>query len=200
MKEKLHVNFDHLSIVSEETFSGSCENPSSPNLAENTIDSIKEEPEYKPDACSALIDFQSIVPPLAYFENLCYEEIGPNLGKTTVRSASSSGSNISTITDASGEIQYSSEQIQPTETDPNKKPGATAIGWDFSDPLRPFTDDTEQFDRKGPDIFVQNGIQKSVEPIYAEVRKKPASIFQVDKIVRVTYPLKILFLIPYTPL
>lgn len=80
-KEKLHVNFDHLSIVSEETFTGSCENPSSPNLAENNINPIKKEsPEYKPDACSALIDFQSIVPPLAYFENLCYEDIGPNLG------------------------------------------------------------------------------------------------------------------------
>lgn len=83
VKEKLHVNFDHLSIVSEETFTGSCENPSSPNLAENNIESIKEESsEYKPDACSALIDFQSIVPPLAYFENLCYEDIGPNLGIT----------------------------------------------------------------------------------------------------------------------
>lgn len=80
-KDKLHVNFDHLSIVSEETFSGSCENPSSPNLVENITDPIKlESDEYKPDACSALIDFQSIVPPLAYFENLCYEDIGPNLG------------------------------------------------------------------------------------------------------------------------
>lgn len=80
VKEKLHVNFDHLSIVSEETFTGSCENPSSPNFAENNIDSIKEELEYKPDACS-VIDFQSIVPSLAYFENLCYEDIGPNLGE-----------------------------------------------------------------------------------------------------------------------
>lgn len=79
-KEKLHVNFDHLSIVSEETFTGSCENPSSPNFTENNVNSIKEEGEYQPDACSALIDFQSIVPPLAYFENLCYENIGPNLG------------------------------------------------------------------------------------------------------------------------
>ncbi|XP_037047807.1 uncharacterized protein LOC119082384 isoform X2 [Bradysia coprophila] len=164
MKEKLHVNFDHLSIVSEETFSGSCDNPSSPNLADNTIDSIKEESEYKPDACSALIDFQSIVPPLAYFENLCYEDIGPNL-------------------DASGEIQYSSEPIQSklvtTEAEPNKKTTTTAIGWDFSDSPRPYTDDVEQFGRKGPDVFVQNGIQKSVEPIYAEVRKKPTKNFQV---------------------
>lgn len=80
VKEKLHVNFDHLSIVSEETFTGSCENPSSPNFPENNIDSIKEESsEYKPDA-SSVIDFQSIVPSLAYFENLCYEDIGPNLG------------------------------------------------------------------------------------------------------------------------
>lgn len=79
VKEKLHVNFDHLSIVSEETFTGSCENPSSPNFAESNIDAIKEETEYKPEACS-VIDFQSIVPSLAYFENLCYEDIGPNLG------------------------------------------------------------------------------------------------------------------------
>lgn len=79
-KEKLHVNFDHLSIVSEETFTGSCENPSSPNFTENNVDPTKEESEYIPEACS-VIDFQSIVPPLAYFENLCYEDIGPNLGK-----------------------------------------------------------------------------------------------------------------------
>ncbi len=79
VKEKLHVNFDHLSIVSEETFTGSCENPSSPNLPENSTDAMKDDSEYKPDA-STVIDFQSIVPPLAYFENLCYEDIGPNLG------------------------------------------------------------------------------------------------------------------------
>lgn len=88
-KEKLHVNFDHLSIVSEETFTSSCENPSSPNLADtNCSDPIKEESsDYNPDMCSALIDFQSIVPPLAYFENLRYEDIGPNIGTLTLISS-----------------------------------------------------------------------------------------------------------------
>ncbi|KAJ6649923.1 hypothetical protein Bhyg_05164 [Pseudolycoriella hygida] len=157
MKEKLHVNFDHLSIVSEETFTGSCENPSSPNLADNNINAIKEEMDYRPDACSALIDFQSIVPPLAYFENLRYEDIGPNL-------------------DASGEIHYSSESINSKDMKPTKKTCPT-IGWDFSDKPKCATDVDKPYERGGPDLFVQNGTPK--EPIYAEIRKKPTNHFQI---------------------
>lgn len=62
----------------------------------------------------------------------------------------------------------------------------SAIGWDFSDNFRSITDVGQQFDRQGPDLFVQNGIpmcHTSREPIYAEIKKKPTSIFQVSQLI-----------------
>lgn len=56
--KKLHVNFDHLSIVSEENYIELDEEPISP-----------------------LRELQSVQPPLAHFENLPYELIGPSIGK-----------------------------------------------------------------------------------------------------------------------
>lgn len=81
-----------------------------------------------------------------------------------------------TIADASGEIQYT-ESIQLRGISTETELACRTIGWDLSE----FTDDVDQFDRRGPDVFVQNGIQESVEPIYAEVRKKPTNIFQVGR-------------------
>lgn len=60
--KKLHVNFDHLSIVSEE------------NDLFNGI-------EFDDEPISPLRELQSVLPPLAHFENLPYELIGPNIGK-----------------------------------------------------------------------------------------------------------------------
>lgn len=87
--------------------------------------------------------------------------------------------------DASGEIHYSCESIHSkvakSESESNRTPSAT-IGWDFSDKVRSSTDVGKQFDRQGPDLFVQNGIPLCPtlrEPIYAEVKKKPTGIFQV---------------------
>lgn len=90
---KLHVNFDHLSIVSEEETSitgcggggglghsdsldGDDEDDDHRQRCTHTVEAQSDQM-----SSSTLIDFQSIVPSLAHFENLCYEKIGPNLGK-----------------------------------------------------------------------------------------------------------------------
>lgn len=92
--EKIDMNFDHLSVVSEECLSNSEDqsnknssgsnnsnnkddnNPkpsSKPNISRNdTLDSIDE---------SIYTNFQSTIPPLKHFENLSYKDIGPNLGE-----------------------------------------------------------------------------------------------------------------------
>lgn len=92
--EKIDMNFDHLSVVSEECLSnsedqsnknssGSSNNKndnksnnngnSKPNISRNdTLEGIDE---------SIYTNFQSTVPPLKHFENLCYKDIGPNLGE-----------------------------------------------------------------------------------------------------------------------
>lgn len=59
--------------------------------------------------------------------------------------------------------------------------------WDFSNKATAVnstnnSDVAIHSDRQGPDLFVQNAIPLyagSAEPIYAEIKKKPASIFQV---------------------
>lgn len=63
--KKLHVNFDHLSIVSEEN-----DNFNSGEFDEEPISPLRE--------------LQSVLPPLAHFENLPYELIGPSIGKRIV--------------------------------------------------------------------------------------------------------------------
>lgn len=93
--------------------------------------------------------------------------------------------------DASGEIHYSCEslnsKIVTKENIPNQKT-SSRIGWDFSGNMHSsVTDVSEQFDRQGPDLFVQNGIPMcltSGEPIYAEIKKKPGRIFQVKEQLR----------------
>lgn len=73
-KEKLHVEFDHLSIVSEES-------QRSPN--EDRLAVVNEQKQNKaPESPFPLTELQSLVPPLTHFENLQYENIGPgNVGK-----------------------------------------------------------------------------------------------------------------------
>lgn len=87
------------------------------------------------------------------------------------------------FSDPSGEIHYSCESIDSKanqkDIELNKKTTPT-IGWDFTNNARSNADFAQQFDRHGPDLFVQNGIPTTLaEPIYAEIKKKPASIFQV---------------------
>lgn len=69
-KENLHVNFDHLSIVSEES------NPNSP------IDFGSLESPAVLGALSPLTELQSVWPPLQHFENLSYENMGPSVGES----------------------------------------------------------------------------------------------------------------------
>lgn len=62
-------NFDDLSVVSEETT--------------HSTDTVVTDPEAQRLSLNApslgAFEFQSDVPSLAHFENLCYEKIGPNL-------------------------------------------------------------------------------------------------------------------------
>lgn len=71
--DKIDMNFDHLSVVSEECLSGSEEQ--SNNKIESKNDPIEGVEE------SIYTNFQSTVPPLQHFENLSYKDIGPSLGK-----------------------------------------------------------------------------------------------------------------------
>lgn len=78
--EKLNINFDHLSVVSEECLSNSDDQIEQQRrlTASIGIDTLT------PDNTSAEIlyaEFQSTVPSLAHFENLSYKDIGPNIGK-----------------------------------------------------------------------------------------------------------------------
>lgn len=174
--DKLHVNFDHLSIVSEENFTNSSDEvdggttavPSAMTTATASIP--VQEPKTTANICAALTDFQSIVPPLAHFENLKYEEIGPNL-------------------DSSGEVRYNSESTTTT--------GETVIPceeWDFSgpslaqeNPIQSHSFTTAESNgltgqkHFGPDICLRNALASSQEPIYAEIQKKTTNpcTFQV---------------------
>lgn len=87
---KHHVNFDHLSIVSEENLATgdviSNNNNSNNNSNNNTLNSSNTKNNdtlYRRnyDFNSSLNDIQSIVPSLQHFENIPYETLGPNVGK-----------------------------------------------------------------------------------------------------------------------
>lgn len=70
--DKIDLNFDHLSIVSEECLSNNeehTETQSNKNAKERSIDETD------------IPEFQSTIPPLEHFENLSYRDIGPNIGK-----------------------------------------------------------------------------------------------------------------------
>lgn len=89
--EKMDIQFDHLSVVSEECLSNSDDQIEQQKrmLAQVTSnDSLPPTPSndganFVPEKSAARLfaDFQSSVPPLAHFENLSYKDIGPNVGK-----------------------------------------------------------------------------------------------------------------------
>lgn len=96
-KENLHVNFDHLSIVSEENIDS---NQNSPAISPVMLDSLEGQiipssisttttsssllqPNSQipiPIGLSPLQELQSVQPPLHHFENLSYETMGPSVG------------------------------------------------------------------------------------------------------------------------
>lgn len=63
--DKINMDFDHLSVVSEECLSNG-DDPA--NGSSNGVDE------------AMLAGYQSTVPPLTHFENLCYKDIGQNIG------------------------------------------------------------------------------------------------------------------------
>ncbi|XP_063696878.1 GATA zinc finger domain-containing protein 14 [Culicoides brevitarsis] len=73
-KEKLHVEFDHLSIVSEE----SQRSPNEDSANRLAVNEPKVQPK-APESPFPLTELQSLVPPLTHFENLPYESIGGNV-------------------------------------------------------------------------------------------------------------------------
>lgn len=70
--DKINMNFDHLSVVSEECLSNS-EEQTNANKSDNEPTETTLDPVY--------MNFQSTIPPLKHFENLCYKDIGPNIGE-----------------------------------------------------------------------------------------------------------------------
>lgn len=97
--EKIDMNFDHLSVVSEECLSNSEDqsnkNSSSSNNNNNNSNKMDKNNDKnsngKPNISrndtlegideSIYTNFQSTVPPLKHFENLSYKDIGPNIGE-----------------------------------------------------------------------------------------------------------------------
>lgn len=73
--EKINMNFDHLSVVSEECLSNSDEQMNQNCKSNNEPNESAQDPIYT--------NFQSTIPPLQHFENLSYKDIGPNIGKNT---------------------------------------------------------------------------------------------------------------------
>lgn len=73
--EKINLNFDHLSVVSEE-----CMSNSDDQFEHHQHQSAAKSKTNGNDA-EVFEEFQSNIPPLAHFENLSYRDIGPNLGK-----------------------------------------------------------------------------------------------------------------------
>lgn len=71
--DKIDMNFDHLSVVSEECLSNS--DDQSNNKPDNKMDPIEGVEE------NFYTNFQSTVPSLQHFENLSYKDIGPNIGE-----------------------------------------------------------------------------------------------------------------------
>ncbi|XP_031637143.1 uncharacterized protein LOC116349721 isoform X2 [Contarinia nasturtii] len=89
--DKINMNFDHLSVVSEECLSNSDDQTNQNCKTDNEPNEIAQDPIYT--------NFQSTVPPLQHFENLSYKDIGPNI-------------------DSSGEIQFDGEMYQANEPTP----------------------------------------------------------------------------------
>lgn len=72
--DKIDLNFDHLSIVSEECLSNN----------EEQMDPYMNGYADDPVTTKEFNSFKSTVPPLKHFENLSYRDIGQNLGKAIV--------------------------------------------------------------------------------------------------------------------
>lgn len=171
-RSNLHVNFDHLSIVSEEE-------PSTAGGGGGYCDLLDGDDEvyYGSDRAAAvqsdqmfssLNDFQSIVPPLAHFENLCYEQIGPNLGKFYLFSFSGQYMIGFYIKDAYGQVLYPPANmnndviIMPVSKQHQLLPPPPLLTTNYPVYANKF---------HGPaDICVQNVIAHS-EPIYAKIEK-----------------------------
>lgn len=73
--EKLQMNFDHLSVVSEECLTNSDDQGDRDKRSKFDADDFIPE-----SAVELLADFHATVPPLSHFENLSYKDIGPNIG------------------------------------------------------------------------------------------------------------------------
>lgn len=74
---KLKINFDHLSVVAEESSEGNSISQSEDNFIPiNDLSAFL----HKVDVLSPLCYLQKLSPPLTHFENLPYEKIGSNLG------------------------------------------------------------------------------------------------------------------------
>lgn len=73
--EKIDMNFDDLSVVSEECLSNSDDQLNDKATTATKGDAIEDVAE------SMYSNFQSTIPPLQHFENLSYKDIGPNLGE-----------------------------------------------------------------------------------------------------------------------
>lgn len=73
--EKLQMNFDHLSVVSEECLTNSDDQAEREKRNQLVSDDFVPE-----TAVGLLADFQAVMPPLSHFENLSYRDIGPNVG------------------------------------------------------------------------------------------------------------------------
>lgn len=82
-KERLHVNFDHLSVVSEENLTNNDSNNNAVQF-ESVSTPMSDLSSYlhKVDAVSPLSYLQSIVPPLAHFENINYDLIGQSFSES----------------------------------------------------------------------------------------------------------------------
>ncbi|KAG4075822.1 hypothetical protein HA402_003648 [Bradysia odoriphaga] len=156
-RENLHVNFDHLSIVSEEN-TPNCDE----TLSSSTGHSRGNE--------TPMAEFQSNIPSLAHFENLRYDEIGPNLD-------SSGEIQRSTSTPTTGETVISVNGLHTPDVQRHSKSGFN--------PFNFLKSAIKVQNRVGPaDLCVSNVIPSTMaheegtikaEPIYAQVQKASKS-------------------------
>lgn len=90
--DKLNINFDHLSVVSEECMSTSDDQIEvQQKRIQHQLDQYETKlrtlscgtANHSPQTSAELMfsDFRSTVPPLKHFENLSYKDIGPNVGE-----------------------------------------------------------------------------------------------------------------------
>lgn len=85
--EKIDMNFDHLSVVSEECLSNGEEQSNKNSTSNNNNNNASTKCDINQNDTLDRIDesiytnFQSTVPPLKHFENLSYKDIGPNIGE-----------------------------------------------------------------------------------------------------------------------